>query len=343
MGRHDCDKCCCETPPRNRLKEWVPPREVVFPMNFEEAIDEFGDEDEYLEELSFNSKFGTALIIDGEDPPPPVDPPVVGLTSARTLASPVANLGRFCVNAQTTATTAAGYRHDPDGIYWITSPWPVWDNIPIPGGLCTKTKAEIKNFVWPSGGWQMRGLRDEFYSDPPFVDNLSPTVMEIENWNVRVIALYRRLLGVSLPIANSTELYQRADFNDQRKFSTVWDVNYPGVPGSANGPCTSGGNAHCGATFLPSCADQALILPPGSPCLINTAGAEGVFGGEMDWPWAIKLSRILFKIVEAEGITGHGGPFVNRPYVGMSFYCHPGTANFTVRIKWNGPLVNACP
>lgn len=311
----------------------------------EDYFGDLGDSDEFDEEemLAYNASrpVGSALEEDGGEAPPLT---VFGANQNYTPSTQSGNdnLGLGCLLNQNLATTSLGYRHDPDGIFWLTTPWVTWDNIPI-SNLCGLSKAQIKAFVWPSSGWQMRGLREEFYSDPPFADNNDPSPIEIENWNLRVIAHYRRLLGVTLPVQNSRDLYLRASFNDERKWTTYWDQQYPGENGTSYGPCVGSNNAHCGASFIPNCPDQLYKLLPDEPCVVNTAGSEGVFGGEMDWPWAIKLSRVLFKIVEAEGLTGHGGPFVNRPYVGMSFFCHPESGNFTVRIKWNGPLVNACP
>lgn len=334
MSRHCCD--CENELKRTTLKKWNPPDS---PPDYLKYFGPFPSDESSDEEVQYVRTTGSELVEFGEEAPPPI----VGLNIQRTPATQTSStaLGAFCINSQTSATVGAGYAHDPNGITWLTSPWVTWDNVPMPN-LCGSSKAQIKAFVWPSSGWQMRGLKEEFYSDPPFADNLAPTVLEIENWNVRVIAHYRKLLGVTLPIQNSRELYLRASFNDERKWTTYWNTQYPGENGSSFGPCVGSNNAHCGASFIPNCPDQAAKLAPGEPCVVNTAGSEGVFGGEMDWPWSIKLSRILFKIVEAEGITGHGGPFLNRPYVGMSFYCHPESGNFTVRIKWNGQLVNAC-
>lgn len=272
--------------------------------------------------------------------------PIPGVNASFTPShSVIPSLGVPCYNAMSAATVSAGFRHDPDGITWLTGPWPTWDGTTTINP-CTSTKSQIVEWVWPASfsGWRMRGLHQEFYSDPPFANNLAPTVVEIENWHIRVIALYRRLLGITLTINPSRELYYRAHWNDERKWGTFWDSSYPGTLGSAYGPCVgmTPDNPHCGATFLPNCPAQEPYLRSGDPCVVDTgAGAEGIFGGEYDWPWAIKLSRVLRNIVEAEGITGHGGPFVSRPNVGMSFFCDG--ANFTVRIKWNGTQVNPCP
>lgn len=179
----------------------------------------------------------------------------------------------------------------------------------------------------------------------PFADNANPTVAEIEAWNVHVIQHYRNLLGISTPIENNRRLYLLAFFSDMRKFTTHWDANYPGDLGSAYGPCVGMKpfNAHCGATFAPNCTDQAPYLMPGETCVTwSGGGAEGVFGGNLNWPWSIQLVRVLYNIVVGEGIYGHGGPFVSRPLVGFSYKkCNSKT--FAVRVKWSGTNISPCP
>jgi hypothetical protein len=330
--RHDCCCCCCESneerefneqapevPQRMKLMKWFPPTEGLDGNIFSPFSEVDSDEETVAA--------GKTLVT----------------LASKTPVTTVPNLGISCVNAMSTATTAAGYRHDPDGIFWLPGPWPTWDGISVVNP-CTSTKEQIAEFVWPGGGWKMRGLRAEFYSSPPFANNNAPTVKEIEDWHVRVIMLYRRLLGKTNVVQSSRTMYLNSQWNDERKWSTVWDSTYPGTLGDAFGPCVGMNpfNQHCGATFVPTCPDQLPKLDVGEPCTVSVAGAEGIFGGEMDWPWAIKLSRVLQLIVQAEGITGHGGPFVSRPEVGMSFRCEPGTQLFTVRIKWTGSQTAPC-
>lgn len=269
------------------------------------------------------------------------DAPVVDSLQKTSNYSVISEVGSLCYASMTTGD------HSPDAHSWLSSPtWPIWDGSTT-FSPCGATPAQIVSFVWPSSNpWQMRGLRQMFYDDPPFVNNSSPTIPEIELWHLRVIRLYRDLLGVSLGIMSSRELYLRSHWNDERKFSTYWDTLYPGTLGSSYGPCIGSykpKNPHCGASFLPSCPQQTPYLRSGEPCIIDSgAGSEGIFGGDQDWPWCVKLSRILRLIVQSEGITGHGGPFLSRPYVGMSFRCHPTNGTFTVRIKWNGTQVSPC-
>lgn len=282
---------------------------------------------------------GPLEVADPEDPPPV---PFDTLSLSRTPEfSQLSFVGSSCVTSMNTGN------QEPDAHSWLTSPtWPTWDGVTTLNP-CGKTPAEIVAFVWPSSNpWQMRGLRQMFYDDPPFADNFNPTVSEIEVWHTRVIRLYRDLLGVSVGILSSRELYLRSHWNDERKFSSYWDTLYPGTLGSSYGPCQGSyrpRNPHCGASFLPACPQQEPYLRPGEPCVADTGGgSEGIFSGEMDWPWSVKLSRILRLIVQSEGITGHGGPFLSRPYVGMSFRCDPTNGKFTVRIKWNGSQVSPC-
>lgn len=89
-------------------------------------------------------------------------------------------------------------------------------------------------------------------------------------------------------------MFARALWGDERKFTTMWDAEYPGTLGSAYGPCVGSSNAHCGATFIPNLEDQAPYLPDGHPGCSVVAGSEGVFSGpNSNIPWAIKWSRGL--------------------------------------------------
>lgn len=252
------------------------------------------------------------------------------------------SLGVQCILASVAAGTAAAGRHDPDGVSWLTGPWPTWDG-QTTIDPCTATAAQLTAFVWPNNQWQMRGLRELFYQVNPFKDNTAPTVREIELWNDQVIMHYRKLLGKPYDVQGSRSLYLRAFFADQRKYSNYWDAEYPGECGSAYGPCVScsHSNTHCGATFIPSCEDQKPYLNPGEECVIYEAGAEAVRTWEMDWPWCLSLSRVIWGIANGEGVTGHGGPFVTRPLVGMSFKCNESGVG-ALRIKWTGTQQPLC-
>lgn len=255
-------------------------------------------------------------------------------------------LGVECINANTEATLAAGFRHDPAGITWLPqAQWDLatWDGVTT-YDPCTLTASELCAAIWPGTGWIMRGSRALFESMQPFKDNSHPTVAEIENWNIAIIQHYRTLLGISHPIENDRALYLQAHFSDERKYTTYWDTAYPGTLGSSFGPCVgmSPYNQHCGSSFIPSCSDQTPFLYPGEQCVTDTSFAEGVFGGEQDWPWFLKLSRVIRNIVCDEGITGHGGPFVSRSKVGMSFKCDNSASTFGLRIKWGGTNQSPC-
>jgi len=359
MARKKNDCCCCSSGTnRSRRVQYEPVQWEFEPVQFEPVYvsppllapaefpaTEFGLTDPVRVFLP-HDYFGPIIETDEDE-----DEDFVGTsgttyglvnTSSYTIDP---DLGTPCINAQTALTVSAGFRHDPDGITWLPNPWPTWDGTTTINP-CTSTNHQIRDWVWPPATpWQMRGLRQMFYDDPPFANNLSPTLFEIEAWNIRVIGLYRALLGITTGVMNSRELYLKAHFNEERRWTTFWDAAYPGTLGSSYGPCVgmSPTNAHCGATFVPNCTAQTPYLRAGEPCHSDIAGgAEGIFTGEMDWPWAIKLSRTMFQIVEAEGITGHGGPFVSRPYFGISYKCFPGGGT-SLRIKWNGTLVNPCP
>ena len=234
--------------------------------------------------------------------------------------------------------------HDPDSIGWITpETWEnaEWDGVPI--DVTGKTIQEICALLFPTAN-TMRGLREYFYEIKPFADNKNPTVAEIENWNIHTIKHLRKLIGSSIPIEIDHCLMLRAQWGLERKWSTVWDVDYPGAMGSSSGPCQLNGqassNSHCGASFLPSAEDQVAygrsLL---DPCRMG-AGTEGIATVPTNLPWAIKLSRVISQFVCTEGMVGHAGPFFTRTKVGMSWhhFGKDGTAGAATefRGKWSG-------
>lgn len=176
----------------------------------------------------------------------------------------------------------------------------------------------------------------------PFADETNPTVAEIDEWNIEVIRHLRRLVGVTTPLEGDPRLYLEAQWADERRFTRVWDTEYPGTNGSAFGPCVASGNQHCGASFVPSFADQApyLVQYPGlAPFNFITGGTEGIGAVNTNVPWALKIVQRISHWVCSEGFSGHGGPLISRSKVGMSFYTEikpDGTAasGTTLRMKW---------
>lgn len=236
--------------------------------------------------------------------------------------------------------------HAPSDIGWISeSQWNAaqWDGVPM--DLCALTDEETCEWVFPNPN-TMRGLKQLFDSKQPFQDNTSPTVAEIDAWNVEVIKHFRALFGITTPIQNDIGLYLQTQWADERKHTTIWDTNYPGTLDSSYGPCVGGTNAHCGASFLPNCTDQApyLVQYPGQACVTDTSMAEGLISINTNIPWSVKLSRMIGVFLCTEGIEGHTGPFLSREKVGMSWRAQTGNpANTVARFKWGGSYTNPCP
>ena len=256
------------------------------------------------------------------------------------------------VRAITAYVNSKGQRHDPDGITWMKpGDWTPWDGVTTINP-CTSTTQQIMAFVFPKPGGgsninSMRGIRELFYSVKPFKDNQNPTVAEIENWNIEVIRLFRRLLGKNFPVENHKCTYLKAAWADERAHTDYWTANYPGQLDSATGPCTlpTSSNAHCGASFIPNANDQIPYLCPSNlpPCG-EMSGAEGVSNHNTDIPWSIKMSRIIGQYLNSDGIGAHTGPFIGRPYFGSAWYIYPNNpGTVAVRTKWSGPLQPTCP
>jgi len=131
----------------------------------------------------------------------------------------------------------------------------------------------------------------------------------------------RDLLGIATPITGTPELFLQARWSTERKRTSAWDASYPGTLDSSFGPCQDGTNAHCGASFIPTCADQAPYLTQYSiPCVSDSSFAENLSSVDTDIPWSIKLVRVFNQFLKADGLDGHTGPFLSRETVGLSFY-----------------------
>lgn len=253
-------------------------------------------------------------------------------------------------NWQTFATkpVAAGNRaHDPDSVRWITPA--TWEAARWDGTIYNPSQMSPQAFVraiCPTVD-TVRGLREVFYRHRPFADNANPTRAEVDEWHRIAINHVRALIGYTSPerqVQKDHCLFARALWGDERRFTTQWDERYPGMNGSAAGPCVGSSNAHCGATFLPSPEEQAPYLPAGHPSCTAGAGSEGVFSGpKSNIPWSIKWSRALCNTLIAEGFWGgHVGPWFHRERFGFSFW-DPDPSNNNnnaiLRAKWSGNLL----
>jgi len=257
--------------------------------------------------------------------------------------------------------------HSPEGAAWNgpntlgpAMDASMWDGIPY--STAGKSKEEICAWLRPASPWVVRGLRERYHEIKPFKDPTSPTLAEVNDWNLEVIRHIRNLLGDPTPINHDARLYLECRWADERMFTEEWDTQYPGLPmsvpgGSNAGPCHVNGNRltslayeHCGASFFPSVTDRApyLAAPPYVNDLTkypelngyNTrqSKAEGIRYLNGDMPWAIKLAQGIVNWICAERLGGHAGPYVGRadgaagePYsdpartkFGCSFWLQPG-------------------
>ncbi len=158
--------------------------------------------------------------------------------------------------------------HDPDGVGWISAEdWAAaaWDGtIYNPSQMTPEAFAAA---LCPSVD-RVRGIRAVFYQHKPFADNQNPTKAEVDEWHRIAINHVRALVGYTSEdrqVKKDHCMFARALWGDERKFTTMWDAQYPGTEGSAAGPCQGSNNAHCGASFIPDPVDQAPYLPDAHP------------------------------------------------------------------------------
>jgi hypothetical protein len=238
-------------------------------------------------------------------------------------------IANYTLQGKTTAQiiadiTSKSSNHDPSSVSLTPEQWSLlqWDGIPL-SDICRKTKQELCNFLFPVGS-VMRGLREKFQLLQPFCNPQSPTLSEIENWNLEVIKHFRALLGVSIPINFTRELMLYARWADEKTFTNMWNDKYPPI-------CDPKGDVHCGFGFAPSSTDQAPYrnnIPPVPSSELGMA-AEGVFGFDPTLSWFVLLSNIIRGTLCDEGLWDHTGPFIHAKELGYSIFINDqGGASF---------------
>lgn len=333
------DECCCCPPPKKVYAPSTPPLPVpVFAIPGDlitpgipptvSVGDPLVDED-YEEE------------IDEGGAPPAVEAPPPGDSEGQLTPeySKADISGADCIRTSIALANSKGYNHSPSGATWLTLSWSdssiSWDEVTTYDPC---TKVPTKAAIWPHNPYQMKGLYQLYNDLEPFVEETAPTIAEIESWNLEVIRLFRRLLGLSAnPIKNSPDLYLTSQWSTERKHTSVWNAY---DSGSICGP---GSGAHCGWQFLPPLSEQeAYFMVPGQLEVTSPAQAEGIFSVNTDIPWSLKMSVILHNTYNSEGPNGHTGPFLRRSEIGINFKCNG--PSMTVRVQTRGTLAsNPCP
>lgn len=275
------------------------------------------------------------------DPPPPPPPDTTPLTPIYSV-NPTSGTEQMDKATDLSQAVPSVINQGPEptwiGTTWNDG-WGEWDGTTI--DISGKTPSQICPLLFKNG-YTMKGLRQLYYNIMPFADETAPTIKEIDLWNIEVIRHLRRLVGNTTPLEGDPRLYLEAQWADERRYTRVWDAEYPGTNGSAYGPCVASGNQHCGATFVPSFEDQAPYLTqyPGlAPFNFISGGSEGIGAVNTNVPWALKIVQRISDWVCKEGTGGHAGPFFSRTKVGMSFYTPidgsgNATAGTTLRVKW---------
>lgn len=319
------------------VEEWMerPPIEIIRAQN---------DAAEEEENFSFPSK-NEPFEDGGEDPmdpPPPPPPDTTPLTPIYSV-NPTSGTEQMDKATDLSQAVPSVINQGPEpswiGTTWNDG-WGEWD-----GTTTIDTSGKTPSQICPllfKNGYTMKGLRQLYYTIMPFADETAPTIKEIDLWNLEVIRHLRRLVGNTTPLEGDPRLYLEAQWADERRYTRVWDAEYPGTNGSAYGPCVASGNQHCGATFVPSFEDQAPYLTqyPGlAPFNFIGGGAEGIGAVNTNVPWALKIVQRISDWVCKEGTGGHAGPFFSRTKVGMSFYTPidgsgNATTGTTLRVKW---------
>jgi hypothetical protein len=238
--------------------------------------------------------------------------------------------------------------HDPDGVGWISEEQ--WANAKWDGTIynpAEMTRDEFYKAIFPYPD-VVRGLREVFYEHNPFEDVKNPTKAEVDEWHRISINHIRALVGYTSEdrqVKKDHCMFARALWGDQRMHTTMWDAQYIGQEGAAQGPCQDSSNPHCGASFVPDTADQVAYLPLDyDACSSSQGGAEGISSApKSNIPWSIKWVRTFGHFLGSEGFWGgHVGPWYHREKFGFSFWdidVNNNNSNAALRAKWTGNLM----
>jgi len=177
--------------------------------------------------------------------------------------------------------------------------------------------------IFPDG--EMLGLKQLYDNQKPFQNPASPTISEIDNWNIAVINHLRDLVGVSKRLNGDRCLFLTAQLGVERRDTTIWDTKY------ATDACKHDGKwyPHCGFGWVPDAADQTPYLNGQTPCKAIGAMSEGVFGMAKT-SWGYMMAYLIKDTICSEGFTGHGGPLINADSIGIAWQGSGGS----VRLDW---------
>jgi len=229
---------------------------------------------------------------------------------------------------------------DWNNLYWDGTTFPIWIQNTATEEEKAAHRAAWYEYLFPSDGFCMRGLKQLYDANMPFKDEAHPTVHEWELWNDLVLNHFRFLSGLS-PAYPSPELYIMCAWTRERKTTTMWDSKYPGTFDSAYGPCVGGTNLHCGTTFKPSDLDDQspywnevftkypkVVVPP---LITLNQGSEAVtvwYNGTAMTALSRNIRNLVRSARDGTQIGGHAGPYCFRSLYGLAIG----------RSKWAGSL-----
>jgi hypothetical protein len=227
------------------------------------------------------------------------------------------------MNAQTAAVAAAGFTNGPLGAppYAKASDFTPWNGVPFDKSNSVPANVQCQR-LFPSGNrYALIGLKDFYDQTKPFANEASPTIAELDAWNIAVINYFRRLYGQNVPLQNDPKQFLKAQWATEAKWTTKWDAENPPTPAF---PKTK---AHYGYGFVPKVSEQTPYLnaytPPIPAFPSFPGGSETITFCKTEVPWALKMAFTLGSSLCAEGTGGHIAQLLG-----------PGTDGQTLGFAW---------
>jgi len=212
-----------------------------------------------------------------------------------------------------------------------------WDGVPLSrNDLLSFTKLQLRNFLFPTSPYVLRGSVDFYFSQHFFVDVFSPTAEEIDYLNVSFMNFFRRLCGVNVDMTADRYSFLQAQWALESKWGSLWGID-----------CSNNNNLGCGQVTIPSHTDQIPYLTRQGETAYNYISHSDInYLIPTYLPWSCKFSYFLYNILGA-GSTGElvinnnggsslllGDQLLRRPYIGFGVHILPdGTSHFKMSIR----------
>lgn len=176
---------------------------------------------------------------------------------------------------------------DPNNGPSPTGKYVDWNGLTMMTITMYTTKEEVINILYtkqtdPTVSPQLRGLKQIYDNEIPFLDEASPTLLEVEYWNYRVLLHIRNLLGITVPMENTraNQLYAQWQMEEDLTIGVDEEPFEPGPTELYDKPC----------------GEQPVYVTFGEPCY--PPDGQSVMVNSTPRGWFDILQQALYDILQ---------------------------------------------